>query len=220
MKLKHVLLITLIILILDQWLKIYIKTHYHYGQELNVIGNWFKLHFIENEGMAFGMKFGGGYGKLLLTLFRLVAVIWGVYFIQNTLIKGKYHRGLIVCSALILAGAIGNLIDSIFYGMIFTDSSFHLARFTSWGTGYGTLFHGKVVDMLYFPIVEGTYPAWVPRLGGQPFLFFSPIFNIADAAISTGVIAIFVFQTKFLKKQDSTPEPTHAESAVSNEAQA
>ena len=148
MKFKHVLLTVLIVLALDQWLKIYIKTHFFYVQEINVIGTWFRLHFIENEGMAFGMKFGEDWGKVFLTVFRIVAVIWGFIFIKNTLIKEKYNGGLIFCSSLILAGALGNSIDSIFYGEIFTESSFHVAHWVSWGQGYGTILHGKVVDML------------------------------------------------------------------------
>ena len=200
MKLKHVIYTVLVVLFLDQLLKIYIKTHFSYGEEHNVIGNWFKLHFIENEGMAFGMKFGEHWGKLFLTLFRLVAVAWGFYFIQNTLIKEKYSNGLIFCASLILAGALGNSFDSVFYGKIFTESSFHVAKWTAWGQGYTDMFHGRVVDMLYFPILKGTYPTWFPIWGGEDFEFFRPVFNLADAAISGGVISIFVFQGKMLSK--------------------
>ena len=201
MKLKHVIFTVLIVLFLDQVLKIYIKTHFSYGEEHNVIGNWFKLHFIENEGMAFGMKFGEHWGKLFLTLFRLVAVAWGFYFIQNTLIKEKYANGLIFCASLILAGALGNSFDSVFYGKIFTESSFHVAKWTAWGQGYTDMFHGRVVVMLYFPVLKGTYPTWFPIWGGEDFEFFRPVFNLADAAISGGVIAIFVFQGKMLSKE-------------------
>lgn len=200
MKLKHVIYTVLVVLFLDQLLKIYIKTHFSYGEEHNIIGNWFKLHFIENEGMAFGMKFGEHWGKLFLTLFRLVAVAWGFYFIQNTLIKEKYSNGLIFCASLILAGALGNSFDSVFYGKIFTESSFHVAKWTAWGQGYTDMFHGRVVDMLYFPILKGTYPTWFPFWGGEDFEFFRPVFNLADAAISGGVISIFVFQGKMLSK--------------------
>ena len=200
MKLKHVIYTVLVVLFLDQLLKIYIKTHFSYGEEHNIIGNWFKLHFIENEGMAFGMKFGEHWGKLFLTLFRLVAVAWGFYFIQNTLIKEKYSNGLIFCASLILAGALGNSLDSVFYGKIFTESSFHVAKWTAWGQGYTDMFHGRVVDMLYFPILKGTYPTWFPIWSGEDFEFFRPVFNLADAAISGGVISIFVFQGKMLSK--------------------
>ncbi len=210
MKAKHVIYIVLAVLFVDQLLKIYIKTHFYAGEEINVVGNWFKLHFLENEGMAFGMKFGGDWGKLALTLFRLIAVVWGFFFIKNTLIKEKYTNGLIVCSSLILAGALGNSIDSVIYGKIFTESSFHMSKMVPWGKGYGELLHGKVVDMLYFPILKGTFPTWFPIWGGEAFEFFRPVFNIADAAISTGVISIFVFQGKLLKKieahQDSLTE--------------
>lgn len=198
MKLKHVIGVVLAVLSLDIFSKVYIKTHFFYGEEINVIGNWFKLHFIENEGMAFGMTFGEHYGKLFLTLFRLIAVAWGFYFIQSTLIKQRYSNGLIFCGALILAGALGNSVDSVFFGKIFTESSFHTARFVPWGQGYGELFHGKVVDMLYFPVMKGTYPSWFPIWGGESFEFFRPVFNIADTAISTGVISIFVFQKSLL----------------------
>ena len=200
MKLKHVIYTVLVVLFLDQLLKIYIKTHFSYGEEHNIIGNWFKLHFIENEGMAFGMKFGEHWGKLFLTLFRLVAVAWGFYFIQNTLIKEKYSNGLIFCASLILAGALGKSLDSVFYGKIFTESSFHVAKWTAWGQGYTDMFHGRVVDMLYFPVLKGTYPTWLPIWGGEDFEFFRPVFNLADAAISGGVISIFVFQGKMLSK--------------------
>jgi len=172
---------------------------------VNVIGNWFKLHFIENEGMAFGMEFGGGFGKLFLTTFRLVAVFAG-YFILRNLVRQRYTNGLLVCSALIWAGAIGNLIDSMFYGLIFTDSTFHLAQLVPMGEGYGKFMHGRVVDMLYFPIVESTYPSWIPGIGGRPFTFFAPIFNVADFAISAGVIALLLFQNRYMKKGE--PEPT------------
>jgi len=187
---------------MDQVLKIYIKTNFFYGQEVNVIGSWFRLHFIENEGMAFGMKFGERWGKIFLTLFRLVAVCWGFYFIQTTLIKQKYANGLILCSSLILAGAMGNLVDSLVYGKIFTESSFHKAHFVPWGQGYSELLHGKVVDMLYFPMFSGTFPSWFPIWGNEPFEFFRPVFNLADFSISFGVITILVFQNKLLHKKE------------------
>ena len=206
MKIKHVILTVLLVLFFDQFLKIYIKTTYNYGEHNAIIGNWFQLYFIENEGMAFGMKFGEDWGKLFLTLFRLVAVAWGFYFIKNTLIKEGYTNGLIFCAALILAGALGNSIDSVFYGKIFSESYHNVAHFVTWGQGYGKLFHGRVVDMLYFPVLKGIFPSWVPVWGGSDFEFFRPIFNIADASISGGVIAIFVFQKKILKKLDTTPE--------------
>ncbi len=180
-------------LVADQALKFYIKTNFNMFESRSLIGSWAQLYFIENRGMAFGLELGGDWGKLALSLFRLIACIWGFFFVNN-LIKRKVPNGLVFCAALILAGAIGNLLDSIFYGMIFTDGFHNPAKLVAWGKGYGKLFHGRVVDMLYFPIIQTTYPAWVPKFGGQPLVFFSPIFNIADAAISTGVFAIIIFQ--------------------------
>ncbi|MCC6185646.1 MAG: lipoprotein signal peptidase [Chitinophagaceae bacterium] len=198
MKYRHALLIILLIIIADQWSKIYIKTHFFYGEEVLVMGQWFRLHFIENNGMAFGMKFSqGDLGKLLLTTFRLIAVGFG-FVVLKQLVTKKYSTGAIVCGALILAGAMGNLIDSMFYGLIFSESSFHVAKHVPFGTGYGKFLHGQVVDMLYFPMVEFTMPEWVPFLGGKLFSFFDPVFNIADMAISTGVITLLVFQKKMV----------------------
>lgn len=224
MKLKHVFLTVGIVLLLDQFLKIYIKTHFYYGEEVYVIGQWFRLHFIENEGMAFGMKFGDHWGKIFLTSFRLAAVCWGFYFIQKNLIQKKYGNGLIFCASLILAGAMGNLIDSLVYGKIFTESSFHKAHFVSWGQGYGELLHGKVVDMLYFPLLNGSFPDWFPIWGGEAYEFFRPVFNLADFAISFGVISILVFQNKMLHgvQQDEvikeTEETTRANDDIETDA--
>lgn len=200
MKYRQALLIIFAIILADQALKIYIKTHFYYGEEINIIGSWFRLHFIENEGMAFGMKLSqAAIGKLILTLFRLIAVCFGFYLLKKTVEK-KYTNGAIICGSLILAGALGNLLDSVFYGKIFTESSFHLGKMVAFGKGYGNLFHGRVVDMLYFPIVDTVLPNWVPFLGGKNFVFFEPVFNIADAAISIGVITLMVFQKKFIQK--------------------
>lgn len=211
MKYRHAILIVLLVILADQVMKFYIKTNFYYGEEVNVLGTWFKLHFIENEGMAFGMKLSeAATGKLILTLFRLVAVVFG-FFLLKRLVKQGYHNGMIVCGALILAGALGNLIDSMFYGMIFTESSFHLGKMVPFGQGYGKLFHGRVVDMLYFPIIDTTWPSWVPVKGGSPLTFFDPVFNIADAAISTGVITLLVFQKKFIQKTNLKVPPAVAE---------
>ncbi len=202
MKYRHAIIIILLIILFDQAVKYYIKTNFYYGEEINVIGTWFKLHFIENEGMAFGMKLSqAATGKLILTLFRLFAVIFGFFLLKKLVDKG-YAKGTIICGAMILAGALGNLIDSIFYGLIFTESSFHIARLVPFGQGYGKLFHGRVVDMLYFPIVETRMPDWVPFLGGKDFVFFEPVFNIADAAISIGVLTLVVFQKKLVHKAE------------------
>lgn len=202
MKYRHALLIVFLVILADQLSKIYIKTHFYYGEEVNVIGDWFKLHFIENEGMAFGMRLGDAdTGKLILTLFRLVAVVFGFYLLKRIIVKG-YSTGTVVCGALILAGALGNLIDSILYGMIFTESSFHIAKMVPFGHGYAKLFHGRVVDMLYFPLVDTTLPEWVPFWGGKAFTFFEPVFNIADAAISVGVLVLVFFQKKLVHRQE------------------
>lgn len=206
MKYRHALFIILLVLLVDQSSKFYIKTHFYYGEEIKVIGSWFRLHFIENEGMAFGMKLGdAAAGKLALTLFRLAAVIFG-FFLLWKLIQKKYTRGALICASLILAGALGNLIDSIFYGMIFTESTFHLAQLVPFGKGYGSLFHGKVVDMLYFPIINTTLPDWLPVWGGKHFLFFEPVFNIADMAISTGILILIFFQKKLLHAPQASPK--------------
>lgn len=181
---KPILLI-LLVLIADQVLKTWIKTNMFLGQEFKIFGNWFIIHFTENNGMAFGLEFGGEFGKLALSLFRVVAVA-GIGYGLHHLIKHKYHRGLILNVALIFAGALGNIIDSVFYGNIYK---------------YAGLFHGRVVDMLYFPIINGTFPSWVPIWGNEPFEFFRPVFNLADAAISIGVISILVFQKTYFKEE-------------------
>jgi signal peptidase II len=196
----HVVLLILAILLIDQVFKFYIKTNFYLGENLTVFGTWFNLHFVENEGMAWGWKLGesGSWGKVVLTLFRLVAVFFGVYYL-NKIIREKFHKGFIICVALIFAGAVGNLIDSMFYGLLFEESNpytHNIAHFLP-EKGYAGFLHGKVVDMLFFPIIDGTYPSWFPFWGGQPFLFFSPVFNIADTSISTGLIAILIFQNKF-----------------------
>lgn len=201
MKYRHAILIVILIILIDQALKFYIKTHFYYGKEVAVIGSWFRLHFIENEGMAFGMKLSqASVGKLILTLFRLVAVVFGFFLLKLIVVRG-YTRGAIICGALILAGALGNLIDSVFYGLIFTESSFHLARLVPFGQGYGQLFHGRVVDMLYFPLVDTRMPQWVPFVGGKNFVFFEPVFNIADAAISIGVLTLVFFQKRLITRR-------------------
>ncbi len=201
MKRRHVVLIIALIIIVDQVLKIWIKTGYGFGEITQVMGlDWFKLYFIENEGMAWGWKFGGEWGKLILTLFRLVAVVFGTWYLGR-IIKQQYSKGFIVCAALIYAGALGNLIDSMFYGLLFSKSDWGVvaSAFPAEG-GYAGFLHGKVVDMLYFPIIKSNFPSWVPFIGGDEFEFFSPIFNIADASISVGVITLLIFQKKFFHK--------------------
>lgn len=173
------------------------------GQEIHVAGNWFILHFTENNGMAFGMQFAGEYGKLLLSLFRIFAVGFLVWYIIS-LCKKNTRFGVIFSFSLILAGAMGNIIDSAVYGMVFSESTyFDLARFLPAEGGYSTFLHGKVVDMFYFPILEGTYPDWVPFLGNQNYIFFRPVFNIADSSITTGVLFLLLFQRKFFYSENN-----------------
>lgn len=190
----------LLVLTIDQIFKIYIKTHYMLGQEFYVFGwKWFVIHFTENPGMAFGMQFGGNFGKLMLSLLRIIAIgamIW--YLIK--IIKQKKSKGLVVCISLIIAGALGNLIDSAFYGLIFNESYYQVAELFPKEGGYGSFLHGRVVDMLYFPMFGGNYPSWFPVVGGKDFLFFRPVFNLADSSITTGVIALIVFQKRYFKK--------------------
>jgi signal peptidase II len=188
-------LVALLIIIADQLIKVWVKFHMYQGEEIKFLGDRGMLHYTENNGMAFGMELGGDWGKLALTLFRIFAVIaigYGIVY----LIKHKYHRGLIMNGALILAGAIGNIIDSTFYGVVYH---------------YAPLFHGRVIDMFYFPLISGVFPNWIPVWGGQDYIFFRPVFNLADASISIGVILILIFQKHYFKQE--VPE----QSAPNNE---
>ncbi|HAY88087.1 MAG TPA: lipoprotein signal peptidase [Bacteroidetes bacterium] len=193
-----------IVIFLDQWLKFYIKTNYTLGQSEMMIGKWFELNFTENPGMAFGLTLGGVWGKIVLTVFRLVASGVIIYYIKS-LIKERAHTMMVVLVALILAGAVGNIIDSVFYGRFFGESTYHqVAQFMPSNGGYAPLFQGKVVDMLYFPLVDTFWPEWIPYLGGSRFQFFRPVFNIADAAISIGVFTIIAFRNRLFNPV--TPE--------------
>jgi signal peptidase II len=200
MSLRNSILIIAIVLLVDQFVKIYIKTNFVYGEAGQIdVASWFKILLIENEGMAWGTKIPGIHGKLILTFFRILAVFGIGYWLYDASTKHSSNY-LMVAISLIFAGAVGNIIDSVFYGVIFDDSYGHLATLFS-DKPAGTWFHGRVVDMLYFPIYEGTFPQWLPVYGGQPFKFFNAIFNIADMAISTGVGILIVFNKKAFAKK-------------------
>jgi signal peptidase II len=194
---KSVLLI-LFILIADQFLKIWVKTHMEIGQEIQLFGKHGMLHFIENNGMAFGMEMGGKAGKFILSLFRIVAII-GIGWFLKSLVDRKANLGLILAVSAIMAGAIGNIIDSAFYGVIFSESFNQPAILFPPGGGYSSFLHGKVVDMFYFPIINAHWPEWSPFRSGESFVFFRPVFNIADSAITCGVISIVLFQKKMFR---------------------
>ena len=200
-KLQKSILIVVLVLLVDQVLKIWIKTHMTMGEEFSVIGSWFKIHFVENNGMAFGFEFGGDYGKIFLSLFRIAAV-FGIGWYILKLVKKDLPMGFIACVALIFAGAIGNIIDSAFYGLIFNDSYGQVASLFPDGGGYATFLHGRVVDMFYFPLFSGVFPNWVPIWGGQDFEFFRPVFNVADSAISIGIFSIIFFYRNLFNNLD------------------
>lgn len=215
-KLKKSLLIVVLVLLVDQILKFWIKTNMTLGEEFPVIGNWFLIHFVENNGMAFGFEFGGEYGKIFLSIFRVLAV-FGIGWYILKLVKQDIPMGFIACVSLIFAGAIGNIIDSAFYGLIFNDSYGQVATLFPDGGGYATFLHGRVVDMFYFPLISGVYPDWIPFAGGSDFQFFRPVFNVADSAISIGIFSIILFyRTQFNKLEsgafESNPEELKNES--------
>lgn len=216
---KKAVLLIIAVLLIDQISKIYIKTHFVLSEEIKVFGlDWFRIHFLENNGMAWGKEFGGKSGKLFLTVFRLFAIVGIGYWLWDS-VRNNANKILITAIALIFAGALGNIIDSVFYGIFFTDSYRRVAEFLPPEGGYNSLFHGKVVDMLYFPIIDTMLPDWIPNLsfdmpswvpfvGGKHysifenrnFTFFDPVFNIADTAISTGVGLLIVFNKKVFPK--------------------
>ena len=188
------LFIIFAVLIIDQIIKIWVKTHMFWHESIRIT-DWFFIYFTENNGMAFGMEF---IGKLFLTSFRIVAVALIIWYLVK-IIRQNLKTGYIVCISLILAGAIGNIIDCVFYGVIFSESTHGtIANFVPVGEGYSEWLYGKVVDMFYFPIIDTNWPEWMPFVGGEHFIFFSPIFNFADAAISCGIIALILFYSKYL----------------------
>ena len=212
-----VLIVTAILLI-DQAIKIWVKTHMYRGESIR-IADWFYIHFTENPGMAFGMEV---FNKLFLTSFRIVAAAAIIWYLWK-LCKKAVHEipvGYIVCLSCILAGAIGNIIDCVCYGAIFTESTYReLAQFVSPGEGYAPWFYGKVVDMFYFPLIETNWPTWMPFVGGEHFIFFSPIFNFADAAISCGIVALLIFYNKYLsaEPQPAEEKDIEAHSSTTNQ---
>lgn len=183
------------------------KTHFTLGigNDYQLAGDWAMIHFIENPGMAWGLELGGEYGKLFLTIFRIIAVCGIAYYLWS-LVKKQEDKLYIVCIALIFAGALGNIIDSVFYGVLFSDSTMELARFMPEEGGYAPLLYGNVVDMFYFPIFRGYFPSWFPIWGDESFEFFSPVFNFADFSISAGVAMIILYQKRFFgKKEEASP---------------
>lgn len=202
----------LVVLLLDQIIKVKVKTTMYEGEQIPVLGNWFIINFIENPGMAFGIEWGGVIGKYFLSGFRIVFSGFIVYYIYQ-LIKSNAKTGLIFCSSLILAGAVGNLIDCMFYGLIFSETiPYHgiVAKHVPFGMGYAPFLQGKVVDMLYFPLFEMDMPQWLPVWGGQHITFFQYIFNIADSAITVGIFIIFIFQKSFFDEDLKTPASREA----------
>jgi len=199
------LLIIFIILIFDQALKIYIKTSMSLGDEIVVFKDWFILHFVENNGMAFGFEFAGEYGKMFLSVFRILAVVAIGWYLFKLTKKDEIPFGFIVSISLIFAGAVGNIIDSLFYGLIFNHSYGQVSSIFPEGGGYAGFLHGKVVDMFYFPLINGQYPNWVPVVGGNEFIFFRPVFNIADSSITIGIFSILIFYRKYFNKVEEKP---------------
>ncbi len=208
---KLAALIIALVIVIDQALKIWVKTHFYYGEEVEIT-SWFKLLFIENNGMAFGMELGS---KLLLTLFRIIVSGAIIYYLWKLRNRTDVPKGYVACVALITAGALGNVIDCIAYGLIFNNPvPPQVAQLFPPDGGYATLFNGRVVDMLYFPLCEWNWPQWMPMIGGHHFVFFQPIFNIADAALSVSVIVLILFYARYLATVNLKDEVTDSEEQV------
>ena len=214
-------LLVLAILIIDQVIKIWVKTHMTLHEQIEIL-SWFKIVFIENNGMAYGMEIGS---KLVLSIFRIIAIAFLGYYIVLQ-VRKQARWGYLICLSMVIAGATGNIFDSMFYGLIFNSSSeFYQSYFVPFGTGYAPFLMGKVVDMFYFPIITTTWPTWIPFVGGQPYVFFSPIFNFADASISVGVVMLLLFFRKEIselsfnseKKKTSQEQPSAQEPKASPE---
>jgi len=205
LKRTHIVILTILaVLIIDQWLKVWVKLNLSYGGGFDILGlSWAKIHFVENPGMAFGLTFGGDIGKLILSLFRIVMVGVLIYIIRG-FIKSKESYGFLISFALIIAGAMGNIIDGAIYGLIFSESTFHgnPATFMPPEGGYERFLHGRVVDMFHFPLIDTVLPSWIPKWGGERFEFFRPVFNVADAAISVGVAFILILHRRFFLTED------------------
>lgn len=193
-------LIVVAILLIDQIIKIWIKTHMMLGESYSIFGSWSYIHFTENYGMAFGLEFWGKAGKIILSLFRIAAVVAIGFYIRHLIRSDKATNGAVIGLALIMAGALGNILDSAFYGLMFSDSWGQVAQLFPDGGGYASFLHGRVVDMFYFPLIEGSFPSWFPIWGGEEFIFFRPVFNFADASISVGVVYILLFQRKLFSQ--------------------
>ncbi len=216
--LKRSVLIVFFVLLVDQVSKIWIKTNMYLGQEFRIT-DWFIIHFTENNGMAFGLELGGESGKIFLSVFRIIASLAIGWYLLH-LVRKKAHPGLITCFSLIFAGAVGNIIDSIFYGVIFSDSNYGVAQFLPESGGYASLLHGRVVDMLYFPLIYGMIPDWFPFWSGESFLFFRPVFNIADSSITVGAILFLLFQKKYTHHEEKQKAEAEAEPVVDVKVQA
>jgi signal peptidase II len=212
---KKLLILGALLVLVDQVIKVLVKTNMSFGDSFPVIGHWFRILFIENEGMAFGMKFGGAFGKFILSLFRIVLfgfLCWWITSLvrksEGGLMKMKVPDGVLVGLTLITAGALGNIIDSLFYGLIFSASD--PGTIASFGGHYAPFMYGKVVDMFYFPLIDTTWPSWIPFVGGHPFRFFEPIFNFADSCVTVGAIYLLLFQYKFFTREDQKDAESHS----------